>query len=265
MPGASGIGIMEPMKRYWVRALQGLALSVGSPLGWLLLQWLGGADPWLQLVWSPGIYLYLLLGTAFAFSSFGWYAGWQEEQFREHSLHDSLTGLYNRRYFWRRLGDELAFAHRHARPLSLLVGDLDLFKRVNDTYGHPVGDKVLAAVAGALMSLRRRGDTVARVGGEEFAVILPETDAAEARRVAERLREAVAGLSFEVHGAAEAFTITMSFGSVTALPGDPMAADAVFNAADLAMYRAKQAGRNCVVAASAVVVHDAPPPGLKAA
>lgn len=253
------------MKKYWVRALQGLVLSVGSPLGWLFLQWLGGADPWLELVWRPGIYVYLLVGTAFAFSSFGWYVGWQEEQFREHSLHDALTGLYNRRYFWRRLGDELAFAQRHARPVSLLVGDLDLFKHVNDTYGHPVGDKVLDAVAGALMSLRRRGDTVARVGGEEFAVILPETDAAEVLRVAERLREAIAALSFEVQGASKAFAVTISFGSATVPPGQPMAADTVFKAADLAMYRAKQAGRNCVVAADAVAVHDAPPPGLKAA
>lgn len=253
------------MKKHWVRALQGLALSVLSPLGWLLLQWLGGADPWLQLVWRPGVYVYLLVGTALAFGSFGWYVGWQEEQFREHALHDPLTGLYNRRYFWRRLGDELAFAERHGRALSLLIGDLDFFKRVNDTYGHPVGDRVLAAVANALMALRRRGDTVARVGGEEFAVILPETDGAEARRVAERLRDAVAALSFEVHGAGQEFGITISFGAVTADPGTAMAADAVFKAADLAMYRAKQAGRNCVVCADTVAVRDAPPPGLKAA
>lgn len=240
-----------------MRALQGFVLSAVSPAGWLALQWFDGADPWLQLVWHPGVYVYMLVGTALAFSSFGWYVGRQEEQFREHSLHDSLTRLYNRRYFWHRLGDELGFAERHERPLSLLVGDLDLFKNVNDTYGHPVGDRVLSAVADAMMGLRRRGDTVARVGGEEFAVILPETDTAEAVRVAERLREAVAALSFEVHGAARPFTVTMSFGVVTSVPGRPMPADAVFRAADLAMYRAKQAGRDCVVTADDIIVRDA--------
>ena len=235
------------MRRPPIRALQGLALSLGSPLGWLMLRWLDGANLWLELTWRPGVYLYLLIGTALVFGGFGWYVGRQEEWHRENSLHDALTNLYNTRYFWQRLDDERAFAVRHARPLALLIGDIDWFKRVNDSYGHIVGDQVLAGVAGALMQLRRRGDTVARVGGEEFAVILPETDLPEAVHVAERLREAVAALRFKPGGAAHApFSVTMSFGAVAVAPDEVRAAGALYDRADTAMYRAKRAGRNCV-------------------
>jgi diguanylate cyclase (GGDEF)-like protein len=236
------------MKRPQLRALQGLVLSVGSPLGWLLLQWLDGANPVHELFWNPGVYLYMLFGTALAFAGFGWYVGHREEIELDNALHDPLTGLYNRRYFWRRLEDERAFAQRHGRPLALLVGDIDLFKRVNDTYGHAVGDIVLTAVARCLMQLRRRGDTVARVGGEEFAVILPETDLAEAVRVAERFREAIAQLDFEFDRERYGrFRVTLSFGAAAAEGADILPAAALFQRADAAMYRAKQAGRNRVM------------------
>ena len=222
-------------------------LSVGSPLGWLLLQWFYGNSPWLELVWHPGVYLYMLIGTAFAFSSFGWYVGWQEEQYREISLHDELTGIYNRRYFWRRLTDEKAFADRHKRPLALLIGDIDLFKRVNDNYGHAAGDQVLAAIAREMMKLRRRGDTIARVGGEEFGLILPESGLADAVQAAERLRQAIGALSFEFDGAGrEPFTVTISFGAAATLGQDRLTASDLYRQADAAMYRAKQSGRNRV-------------------
>jgi len=249
------------MNRPHVRALQGVVLSLGSPLGWLALRWLDGANLWLELAWRPGIYLYLLIGTALAFGCFGWYVGRQEERHRENSLHDALTNLYNTRYFWERLADDCALAERHARPLALLIGDIDWFKRVNDTHGHIVGDEVLAAVAGALMQLRRRGDTVARVGGEEFAVILPETDLVEAVRVAGRLREAVAALRFEPGAGQAPFAVTVSFGAVAVAPGETCAAGALYDRADTAMYRAKRAGRNCVAtepAASAASPNPAP-------
>jgi len=249
-PGADRIHAAS-MKKSAVRRLQGLALAAGGPLGWLALQALGGADARHELLERPGVYLYMLFGTALAFAGFGWYAGASEESYREKSLHDALTGLYNSRYFWARLEDESAFASRHGRPLALLVGDLDLFKRVNDTRGHAAGDRVLATVAGALMGGRRRGDTVARVGGEEFAVILPETGLDEAVQVAERLRAAVAALRFEYGGPrVKDLTTTMSFGAAVSLPERPLTAGGLFERADAAMYRAKLAGRNRVVAAA---------------
>ena len=246
------------MRRPRIRALQGLALSLGSPLGWLALRWLDGANLWLELTWRPGIYLYLLIGTSLTFAGFGWYVGRQEELHRENSLHDALTNLYNTRYFWQRLEDERAFAARHVRPLALLIGDIDWFKRVNDSYGHVVGDRVLAGVAGVLMQLRRRGDTVARVGGEEFAVILPETDLAEAVHVAERFREGVAALRFEPGaGRREPFSVTISFGAVAIAADEAVSAGALYDLADTAMYRAKRAGRNCVATGPAT---EAMPP-----
>lgn len=229
-----------------VRALQGLALSAGSPLGWLLLRWLGGAHPWIELVWHPGVYLYMLLGTAAVFGAFGWYVGRQEALHRDNSLHDALTGLYNTRYFWQRFGDERAFAERHGRPLALLIGDIDLFKKVNDTWGHVAGDRVLAEVARALMDLRRRGDTVARIGGEEFGVILPETDLAEAVRVAERLREAVGALRFDAGFRGDPYGVTMSFGAAAMGADERLTPEALYDRADTAMYAAKRAGRNRV-------------------
>lgn len=234
------------MKKPVIRALQGLALSVGSPLGWLLLRWADGANPWLEVVWHPGIYGYLLIGTAIAFAGFGWYVGRQEELHRDNSLHDALTGLYNTRYFWQRLEDERAFAARHRRPLALLIGDIDWFKKVNDTWGHAAGDRVLAAVAAALMQLRRRGDTVARIGGEEFGVILPETELHEAVRVAERLRIAVAALRFDGGFRIEPYSITLSVGAAVAGADERASARALYERADAAMYAAKRTGRNRV-------------------
>lgn len=254
------------MRRPHVRALQGLALSLCSPAGWLLLRWLDGANLWLEIVWQPGIYLYLLCGTAVAFTAFGWYVGRQEDRHRENSLHDGLTGIYNRRYFWQRLGDEQAFAVRHRRPLALLIGDIDWFKGVNDRWGHAAGDRVLVAVADALMRLRRRGDTIARIGGEEFGVILPETDLGEAVQVAERLREAVAALRFDAgFRDVEPYGVTMSFGAVAQPAGQPETIHALYERADLAMYAAKRAGRDRVATGGSLAPPAAGPPATSPA
>lgn len=246
------------MNRPVVRALQGLALSVGSPLGWLLLRWLGGANPWLELAWRPGVYLYMLGGTAVAFAAFGAYVGRQEELHRVNSLHDAMTGLHNTRYFWQRLDEERAFAERHNRPLALVIGDIDWFKKVNDTWGHVAGNRVLAAVAAVLMELRRRGDTVARIGGEEFGVILPETSLSEAVHVAERLREAIAALRFDAGFRGKPYGVTISFGAAAAGAGEFGTAAALFERADAAMYDAKRAGRNRVSASAPASMEPRP-------
>ena len=125
----------------------------------------------------------------------------QKETIERQATIDGLTGLYNHRFFWERLRDEVARARRYGQPLSLLMLDLDDFKHVNDRFGHPVGDELLRAVGQALQTQIRQGvDCAARYGGEEFAVILPSTeselesgDLDGAVTTAERIRRAVAG------------------------------------------------------------------------
>ena len=156
---------------------------------------------------------------------------------------DPLTGLPNLRTFTQRLGDEVVKARRHSRPLSLMMIDIDHFKLINDTHGHEVGNQVLIEIARRLAELARGEDTVARVGGEEFAWILPESDARGAYWVAERARAAVAETPFRGVG-----HLTISAGvceiDEAAYP------DELFRRADAALYSAKAQGRNTSVRCS---------------
>ena len=168
---------------------------------------------------------------------------------------DALTGLLNRRAFFERLGAELRRSARYERPLALLMLDLNHFKRVNDEHGHPAGDRVLAQTATAIGAALRTSDVVARYGGEELVVLLPETTCAEAEVVAEKLRAAMAGQLFAL-GGGEALRVTVSVG-VAALerpgPLDALAPDdaerELVRLADDALYAAKRGGRNRVVTA----------------
>jgi diguanylate cyclase (GGDEF)-like protein len=164
----------------------------------------------------------------------------------EASQRDKLTGLYNRARLDTYLADEFAIAQRIGKPLSVIMADVDHFKRVNDTYGHPVGDRVLLAVAAALGGRLRTKDLVARYGGEEFVLVLPETDAAGALVVAERIRQKVERTPHEITGAAS-FSVTVSFGCATLGPAAFGTGSELLNAADQALYAAKRAGRNRVV------------------
>ena len=154
---------------------------------------------------------------------------------------DGLTGLMNHRKFQERLAEEFLRASRHAAAFSLLLGDIDYFKRVNDTYGHPAGDAVLRAVAGAIAKAARKVDLVARYGGEEFAVLLVQTDVAQAAIFAERIRQAVAEL--KIVWQAQTIAVTISIGIATAVTD----AARLIAAADRALYAAKHGGRNRVV------------------
>jgi len=162
------------------------------------------------------------------------------EQLSKLASTDHLTGLLNRRAFSDRLEHDVARARRHGRPMSLAVFDLDHFKLVNDTYGHPMGDRVLAEFAGRLMNERRDGDIIARVGGEEFAWIMPDADVAGAELCAERARRAIADTAFPGVG-----NLTTSIG-VCALD-DADNGQQLFRQADLALYWAKSGGRNAVM------------------
>lgn len=157
---------------------------------------------------------------------------------------DPLTGVRNRRYFDRVLAREIALANRVHAPIGLLLLDLDHFKQINDLYGHPVGDTVLRGLAHALASHTRTSDVIARLGGEEFAILLPDTDAAGAAVVAEKLRWTIA--DWPAAGeSGEPFNVTVSVGIAVAARGQATPR-ALLSAADRALYRAKQRGRNRV-------------------
>ncbi len=157
---------------------------------------------------------------------------------------DALTGLYNRRRFEEAANAEIDRARRYGRPFSLLLIDLDHFKQVNDTRGHNAGDAALRQAARTLTEAVRTTDLVARYGGEELAVLLPETDAEEAWRVAERIRLAVGGTPVTHEG--DIFTITASLGGAQySIEDDGLAR--LIGRADAALYRAKQGGRNRVM------------------
>ena len=153
---------------------------------------------------------------------------------------DSLSGVANRRKFDETLVAEVARSLRYARPLSLILADIDGFKRINDTHGHAAGDEVLRAFAQLLDENARSSDLVARYGGEEFAVLMPETAAEDALELAERLRRAIEKSTFAAAG-----SVTCSFGVASLLP-EGTAAELV-EAADRALYQAKQEGRNRAV------------------
>ncbi len=157
---------------------------------------------------------------------------------------DGLTGLYNQRTFYVLLGDELARAQRFNRPVSLLMLDIDHFKRVNDTYGHQAGDAVLRGLSELLGRQARSIDRVCRYGGEEITVILPEIDLEIAAKVAERLRAAVEAHLFDIN-TGEPLRITVSIG-VASFPAHADNTQALMAAADVALYAAKQNGRNWI-------------------
>jgi two-component system cell cycle response regulator len=161
---------------------------------------------------------------------------------------DALTGLANRRFILTQLGSHVSAARRHGRPVSVAIVDIDHFKPVNDRYGHQVGDQVLVAVAAALGDHLREEDQLGRLGGEEFLVVLPDTDAAAAERVTEKLRCEVACRTVEHEG--DTLSVTVSIGMAT---WDGEAPEELLRRADDALYAAKAAGRDRALSAPASV------------
>jgi len=162
----------------------------------------------------------------------------------ESSTRDALTGAYNRLHFEERLRSEVAYAIRHRTQASLLIIDLDYFKRVNDTYGHPAGDAVLKRACEACSRALRTEDVFARFGGEEFAVVLRGIDLKGAARLGERLRSAVAAEVVEHEG--NRIQITLSAGAASIACCGAPSAEELISIADRRLYAAKQAGRDRV-------------------
>jgi two-component system, cell cycle response regulator len=167
---------------------------------------------------------------------------------------DVLTGLYNRRYLQHRLGDELARAQRSGQPLACIIFDVDHFKPVNDRWGHPAGDRVLAQVAHLIREECRLSDIAIRYGGEEFTVLLPGTGMADAVQVADRTRRAVGAGEFVLPGGHSVpLTISAGVSCTRPQPDDPdlkNLGDRLIAAADVHLYRAKSEGRNRVCGAA---------------
>jgi two-component system cell cycle response regulator len=164
----------------------------------------------------------------------------------EMAITDALTGLFNRRYMETHLGTLIEQAASRGKPLAALVLDIDYFKSVNDNYGHDAGDDVLRDFALRIKRSIRGIDLACRYGGEEFVVIMPETDMAVAAMVAERLRRRIAAEPFAIDRGSRTIPVTISVG-IAALRGRDDNAAAVLKRADQALYRAKRDGRNRVV------------------
>ncbi len=164
-----------------------------------------------------------------------------ERRYQKLSVTDGLTGLYNQRFFLSRLTSEVDHARRLEQPLSLIMLDVDHFKRFNDTYGHPAGDQMLIGLASAIRDCTRRGDYCCRYGGEEFAVILPGADLQDAWTVAERIRTSLSEPPYR-HPDHNIPPITVSLGLAMLRPGED--SQSLLDRADQALYRAKDLGRN---------------------
>ena len=170
-----------------------------------------------------------------------------QQELERLSQYDELTGLFNRRHFISLARHELSRSTRYGGKLSLLMLDVDFFKRVNDEHGHRAGDQVLAAISLEIQQALRETDIPGRLGGEEFAVLLPETGPEKAAQVAERLRKCVAGKSIDI-GDGKQLTCTLSIG-VAAKPSEENDLEKLLHRADTALYAAKEAGRDRVVSA----------------
>jgi two-component system cell cycle response regulator len=168
----------------------------------------------------------------------------------EMAITDQLTGLFNRRYMSRHLSTLISNAGATGKPVSFLILDIDFFKKINDSYGHDVGDDVLREFASRVSHNVRGIDLACRYGGEEFVVVMPDTDMTFAYMVAERLRQSVADIPFKISVPPGQITVTISIG-VTSSEGSVDTAESLLRRADQALYRAKRDGRNRVVADAA--------------
>jgi diguanylate cyclase (GGDEF)-like protein len=200
-----------------------------------------------MLLWTA-----MLIALALNFATAAFAGARQLARIRALTLRDPLTGLFNRRALDALLQREVTQRQRHGLPLSVVFFDLDRFKALNDRLGHAAGDAALRHAAQTIAGACRDGDTVARIGGEEFCVLLPYTDAIGGTLMAERMRGTLEAATFR--WGAELLHVTASFGVASAEAGNEDAAHLLARA-DHAMYAAKSSGRNCVVAAPAL--HEA--------
>jgi len=168
------------------------------------------------------------------------------QQMEQLTISDELTGIFNYRFFKMRLEDEKRRSVRYGQPLSLIMIDIDWFKRFNDNYGHETGNRLLRDLVHVISGCVRDVDIVARYGGEEFIVILPQTGQAEAYKIGERIRKSVADTRFEIGPSGEELVkVTVSVG-ISCYPENGRSENELIESVDQALYRAKGAGKNLV-------------------
>jgi len=247
------------MKKSTWFALAGFLIGSGAPLGALLLRATLTQSTFTffqfasqECSQSPFFYGYMLISTCLVLSVLGYFLGRNADVINEQNknlalqaTHDSLTGLENHRRMHEVFQTEFKKHLDVNRPISCLMMDLDHFKRVNDTHGHPFGDKVLRDFARLILRCIRQGDVAARYGGEEFLCILPDCGVEDAKRVAERIRTETE--EFVFHKGQEQVRITASLGVVTAQGMLQSNYRGMIEMADHNLYKAKQEGRNRVV------------------
>jgi diguanylate cyclase (GGDEF)-like protein len=170
----------------------------------------------------------------------------KNQELKKISITDSLTSLLNRRYFQERIAEEIERSRRHHLPLSLIMIDIDNFKKINDTYGHTVGDEVLKVTARCLRNCIRTIDVAARYGGEEFTVILPQTGKLDASVIADRICNEIGKIDFPFGQAEPRMPLTVSLGLAT-YPDDAGGIESLIRNSDVALYRAKTQGKNRVI------------------
>jgi len=250
MPGLTGHDVCERLRHQESTCRIPIVFVTGSPDsgGVVLALALGGSD-FVRKPYSPGEIVARVRNQVNIKRLQDQLAETNRELERM-SVTDSLTGLLNRGALNQRLIDEMARAARHARPLSLIMFDVDYFKRYNDTHGHLAGDEVLKSVAGHLADGARQNDIVARFGGEEFCVVLPETAGAGALDLAERLCRSVWEANLPHESSPVADRVTVSGGLATCQPDGATRPETLVALADEALYRAKDGGRNCICAAA---------------
>jgi len=240
------MSLLDRRRSVWYAAAGGI-IAIGAPTGLLILREIYSPRPVTTEILSDQLtYLYVLFATVFVLAILGFALGRQADQLKALSETDVLTGLPNRRALRQRLAMEFRRAVRYGTPVSLLLVDIDGLKQLNDTDGHAAGDRLIRGVGTAITEGLRESDFGARWGGDEFAIVAPNTSARAARSSGERLLARVAE-----HGLDHRRPSSVSVGISTFDPADGAFAnqDALVRAADQALYRAKTGGRNRVVAA----------------
>ncbi|HEX5689046.1 MAG TPA: GGDEF domain-containing protein, partial [Roseiflexaceae bacterium] len=193
---------------------------------------------WVALALSPLLLMYQALNVP---------------QLKQQAQTDGKTGLFNARHFNAMFAEALDRARKQQRPLTCIMADLDYLRNINNTYGHLAGDAVLVGIGKVIRATIRSNDIAGRFGGEEFAVVLPDTDIDSARLLAERIRQAIEATRFDVPGQEAPIQVTMSLG-LARFPQDAATQTELIAASDVAVYQAKHQGRNRVVCLADVPV-----------